>query len=98
MATLSDEYKKRCRWHLFGTGAGVSIRDRQRLEKGMDNISEVAKSDIEKLIDQCDKAFLEINTSREYVKKQNDSYFTYVSLLAEKLYTSDLGVLNGCSF
>ncbi len=97
MVALSEEYKKRCRWHLFGTGAGISDKDRERLESVMNSIAnEVTKDDVEKLIDQCSETFLKIDTSR-YIKSQHDDYFSYVERLGRELYRLSPGVLNGCT-
>ena len=75
MVALSEEYKKRCRWHLFGTGAGIPAGDRARLEEAMDNIpDDTTAIYIQDLINRCDVAWNDINASQGIVTVSAESY------------------------
>lgn len=65
MVSLSDTYKSKCRFHLFGSGAGIPSLDRARLEEAMNGLADsITKGYIEGLIDQCDSSWNDIKTAQ----------------------------------
>lgn len=75
MVALDDNYKSRCRWHLFGTGAGVPAGDRAKLEEAMNKVpDDVTLTYIRQLIDRCNSAWADLAFVQTTITIQAETY------------------------